>query len=101
VTGTASFAGNYRGTIAGAEIGTFAVTISPAGVISGSAFSQTYNQTAPVTGLITANGSVSLTATGSAGTIQFSGAINAAGTFSGTWNYPQSTVGGTFTGQRI
>jgi hypothetical protein len=77
------------------------VTISAAGVISGSTFSQTYNQTVPVTGRITDNGSVSLTATGSAGTGQFSGAVNAAGTLSGTWNYQQSTVGGTFTGQRI
>jgi hypothetical protein len=101
VTGTASFAGNYRGTFTGAEVGTFAVTISSSGVISGSTFSQTYNQTVPVTGRITDTGSVSLTATGSAGTGQFSGAVNAAGTLSGTWNYQQSTVGGTFTGQRI
>lgn len=101
VTGTASFAGNYRGTFTGAEVGTFAVTISSLGVISGSTFSQTYNQTVPVTGRITASGSVSITATGSAGTGQFSGAVNAAGTLSGTWNYQQSTVGGTFTGQRV
>jgi Carboxypeptidase regulatory-like domain len=101
VTGTASFAGNYRGTFTGAEVGTFTVTISSAGVISGSTFSQTYNQTVPVTGRITDTGSVSITATGSAGTGQFSGAVNAAGTLSGTWNYQQSTVGGTFTGQRI
>ncbi len=101
VTGTASFAGNYRGTFTGAEVGTFAVTISSAGVISGSTFSQTYNQTVPVTGRITDTGSVSITATGSAGTGQFSGGVNAAGTLSGTWNYQQSTVGGTFTGQRI
>jgi Carboxypeptidase regulatory-like domain len=101
VTGTASFAGNYRGTFTGAEVGTFAVTISSSGVISGSTFSQTYNQTVPVTGRITDTGSVSITATGSAGTGQFSGAVNAAGTLSGTWNYQQSTVGGTFMGQRI
>jgi Carboxypeptidase regulatory-like domain len=101
VTGTASFAGNYRGTFTGAEVGTFAVAISSSGVISGSTFSQTYNQTVPVTGRITDTGSVSITATGSAGTGQFSGSVNAAGTLSGTWNYQQSTVGGTFTGQRI
>jgi Carboxypeptidase regulatory-like domain len=101
VTGTASFAGSYRGTFTGAEVGTFSVSISSAGVISGSTFSQTYNQTVSVTGRISDTGSVSITATGSAGTAQFSGAVNAAGTLSGTWNYQQSTVGGTFTGQRI
>lgn len=94
------FAGNYTGTFGGAEVGTFSVTIDAAGLVTGSTFSQTFNQAFPVRGVITNNGSISLTASGSAGSAQFQGTVNAAGTLSGTWNYLQSTVGGTFTGQR-
>jgi hypothetical protein len=100
-TTAASFAGSYTGTYGGAETGTFNVTINSAGVVTGSNFSQTYNQTFSVSGQVAANGSVALTATGSAGSARFSGAINAAGVVSGTWTYAAPLIGtGTFTGRR-
>lgn len=101
-TGTASYAGNYAGTYGGAETGTFNVTVNAAGVISGSNFSQTYNQTFAVNGQVAANGSVALTASGNAGSARFGGSINAAGVISGTWAYATGLTGsGTFSGNRV
>lgn len=98
---TASFAGVYSGTFSGAEVGTFNVTIDSAGLVSGTGFSQTYNLTVGVRGQISANGSVALTATGSAGSATYSGSIDSAGVISGTWVYVGGSTGGTFTGNRI
>jgi hypothetical protein len=98
---TAAYAGNYTGTFDGAETGTFAVAITAKGRITGSTYSQTSKQTVLVTGSITADGSVSLSAKGTAGSAQFTGAVNTTGTLSGNWNYTGSLLGGTFTGQRI
>jgi Carboxypeptidase regulatory-like domain len=98
---TASFAGVYTGTYSGAEVGTFSVTINAAGVVSGSNFSQTYQQTFRVTGQVNAGGSLSLTAAGSAGSAAFGGSISSTGAVSGTWRYVSGLTGsGTFTGQR-
>jgi hypothetical protein len=101
-TTPASFAGSYTGIYGGAETGTFNVTVNSAGVVSGSNFSQTYNQTFAVSGAIGANGSVALTASGSAGSARFTGSISAAGVVSGTWVYATGlTGGGTFVGTRV
>jgi hypothetical protein len=100
-TGTASYAGTYNGTYGGAETGTFTVVVSAAGVVTGSNHSITYNQNFTVSGQVGSTGSVALSAVGTAGSGQFSGSINAAGVITGTWNYLGSTLGGTFTGNRV
>jgi hypothetical protein len=99
---TASFAGTYTGSYSGAEIGTFNVTISSAGVVSGNVFSQTFaGQVFPVSGQVGSNGQVTLTASGQAGSSTFSGSISATGAVSGDWRYNSPlTGGGTFSGQR-
>lgn len=98
---TASFAGTYIGTYSGAENGTFNVVITSAGVVAGSAFSQTFQGlVSGVSGQVGSNGQVSLTATGQAGSANFSGSISAAGIVSGTWAYVGGGGSGTFTGQR-
>lgn len=100
-SGTASFAGIYSGTYGGAETGTFNVSVGPTGLVTGTNFSQTYSQTFAVNGQVAANGSVSLTASGNAGSAKFSGAINSAGLVNGTWGYVTGlTGGGTFAGSR-
>ena len=100
-TSTAVYAGRYSGTYSGVEQGTFSVVVSANGNVSGTNYSQTYNQTFLVQGQVSANGTLSLTATaGTAGSAQFTGAINPAGAVSGNWNYVGATLGGTFTGQR-
>ena len=98
---TASFAGTYTGTYTGDEVGTFNVVISSAGVVTGSASSQTFpGLVAPVTGQVGSNGLVTLTATGQAGASRFSGSISAAGSVSGTWAYVSGSGTGLFSGQR-
>jgi hypothetical protein len=97
----ASYANDYSGTYSGAEVGTFYVRVDSTGAISGNVFSQTFNQSFPVTGQVAAGGGVTLTSTGSAGSAQFRGSINSTGAISGTWNYVGSTSGGTFTGARV
>lgn len=99
---TASFAGNYVGTYTGAEVGTFNVVVSSAGIVTGNVFSQTFaGQVFPVSGQVGSNGQVVLTATGQAGSSNFVGSISAGGIVSGTWSYNAPlTGGGTFTGQR-
>ena len=100
-TTTAAFAGNYSGTYTGAEQGTFSVVVSANGYVSGTNYSQTYQQTFVVQGQVSADGALSLTATaGNAGSGQFRGTITSAGAVSGNWNYTGTTQGGTFTGQR-
>jgi hypothetical protein len=99
---TASFAGTYAGTYGGVEVGTFNVTISSLGVVTGNVVSQTFNgQVFPVSGQVGSNGQVSLTATGQAGSSNFLGSISSGGVVSGNWGYGAPlTGGGTFTGQR-
>ena len=99
-TTTADYAGNYRGTFTGDEVGTFNVTINSSGVITGSGFSNTFQVGFPASGTASASGSVAINAAaGTAGAATFIGAINAAtGAVSGTWTRPGAN--GTFTGQR-
>ncbi len=100
-TANPALAGNYVGTYSGVDNGTFNVTVSAAGVVTGTVFSQTSNQTFPVRGQVGANGNVSITTTGTAGDAQFVGTITAAGVISGTWSLVAGGGGGTFTGNRV
>jgi hypothetical protein len=100
-TSAGSFAGIYTGTYAGAEYGTFIVTVDPFGQISGSVNSTTYPLVYSVTGNLGATGTVSLLATGQAGSARFQGTALGAGRVSGTWMYTSGSGGsGTFSGQR-
>ncbi len=102
-TGTAAFAGSYSGTYTGVENGTFSVVVSAAGYVSGTNYSITYQRTFLVSGQVSADGTLSLAATATAGTAgsgQFKGTISPAGAVNGTWNYTGTAQGGTFTGQR-
>jgi hypothetical protein len=102
VTGTAVFSGTYTGTYGGAETGTFDVTIDAAGSVTGTTFAPSLGQGFAVTGQVNASGGVALTASGTAGSAQFSGTVTAAGAISGIWNFIPSTLGGgTFIGQRV
>jgi len=104
-TPVAAYAGHYTGTYGGKETGTFDVTISTSGVVTGSGHSTTYSLDFSVSGAVVAGGALSLDATaGSAGSSAFSGTINSTtGALVGTWRYlttsPASTDG-TFSGTR-
>ncbi len=99
--GTASFAGTYSGTYSGAEVGTFSVSVSSAGIITGTASSTTYpGLVSSVSGQVSGSGGVTISSTGTAGSARFTGTINASGALSGTWAYVSATGSGTFSGQR-
>jgi Carboxypeptidase regulatory-like domain len=100
--GTASFAGAYSGTFIGSETGTFNVSVTDAGLVGGTSTPQSTGVPVPVNGTVSNNGSVSLTASGSAGNAVFTGSIASNGSLSGTWGYPGGIAGagGTFSGQR-
>jgi Carboxypeptidase regulatory-like domain len=103
VSTTASFAGSYSGSYSGAEVGTFNVNISSAGVVRGEALSTTFpGLVSNVTGQVSSNGGVTLNSTaGSAGAATFTGTINSTGAVSGTWVYVAPlTGGGSFSGRR-
>jgi hypothetical protein len=95
------FAGTYQGTYDGDEKGTWTVTIDGSGNITGSGFSTTYQFTFGVTGSVNANGSMSLAASGSAGSAAFNGTVDVAvGKVTGNWQYVPPPGGGTFDGEK-
>jgi hypothetical protein len=95
-------AGTYQGMYGGDEIGTWTVTIDGSGNITGSGYSTTYQFTFGVTGSVNANGSMSLSASGSAGSATFNGTVDVAnGRVTGNWQYVPPPGGGTFSGNKV
>jgi hypothetical protein len=101
-TTAGSFAGTYSGNYIGAEQGSFTVFVDSFGQITGSVTSTTFQGSGfAVTGTVGASGTVSMLATGQAGSASFQGAAFGAGLISGTWMYTSGPGGnGTFSGQR-
>ncbi|MES2760057.1 MAG: hypothetical protein V4693_22005 [Pseudomonadota bacterium] len=95
-----SFAGVYKGTYAGADTGTFKVTLAADGTISGDgASSLDDSEQFQVIGQVAEGGSVSLNSSGRAGSATFSGTVTSKGVLAGTWS-DGDEGGGTFVGQK-
>jgi hypothetical protein len=94
--------GAFTGAFSGDDQGTFNVMVGSNGMISGVGFSSKYNQGFNVTGQVSANGQVSMTSTGQAGSAQFIGIIDPnSGAVVGNWNGGGgANVRGAFNGQR-
>lgn len=96
------FAGNYTGTFGGDSSGTFQITITPGGAISGSGTSA--EGTFGVSGAVDINGKLTFSTGGSTSTgAVFSGAIVVSGataTIAGTWANTEFNEKGTFGGTR-
>jgi hypothetical protein len=94
--------GAFTGAFTGDDQGTFNVMVGNNGMISGVGFSSKYNQGFNVTGQVSANGQVSMTSTGQAGSAQFIGIIDPnSGAVVGSWNGSGGVaVRGSFNGQR-
>jgi hypothetical protein len=91
------FAGNYSGTFTGGGTGTWSVSISPAGVVSGTATDN--SGSAPVNGIIATTLSTGSTYgfVGTAGSAAWVGTLNiSTRAFSGNWT--QGQFSGTFSG---
>lgn len=104
-TPVAAYAGHYTGTYGGNETGTFDVTISTSGVVTGTGHSTTYSLDFSVSGAVVAGGALSLdAAAGTAGASAFTGAINSTtGAVTGNWRYLSTSPAssdGTFSGTR-
>ncbi len=95
---TTKFAGNYSGTYAGGDAGTWTCTIDSKGVIAAQGVTSSAD---PFSGAGTcdANGKITFGATDIEAT--FNGQINAS-TFAitGTWNNTSSQISGTFVGTK-
>lgn len=93
--------GNFGGSFGGSDQGTFTVSVSGNGQVTGSGYSQQTGQFG-VNGRVDASGNVNLAAHGTAGAALFTGRIDGqSGLVSGTWRYTgRIQGGGTFSGQR-
>lgn len=92
--------GTFSGSFNGNEQGSFLVTVSGNGLVSGSGQS---HQTGAfnVSGRTDPQGNLSLMATGNAGSAVYNGRIDGvSGVVSGSWRYQRGNGGGSFSGQR-
>jgi hypothetical protein len=96
------FAGNYRGTYSGQEFGTFTVTVSASGQVTGTTASTTFGVTNPVSGTLESTGQLSLTV-GTSGAATFTGTVSSNGLVSGAWKYSGAAAssGNTFSGNKL
>jgi hypothetical protein len=93
--------GNYSGSYGGANVGTWSVTVSTNGTITGNGHSNTDNVDFTISGSVNTAGSTSFSSTsGIAGTADFTGSINiATAMVSGNWTF-SGGGGGSFTGSK-
>lgn len=98
ISSVMKYAGSYAGTFDGDDTGTFNVSITNVGVITGSGNSAEVG-IFTVSGTVAAGGGLSMSTSGTAAGATFSGTIDTAtGTVSGTWSGSGSS--GTFSGQK-
>jgi hypothetical protein len=96
----ATMIGAFSGQYAGAEQGVFSVIIGQDGRITGVGQSSG-SASFTISGIASANGSVVMNGTGTAGAAQFSGIIDArSGSVVGTWQWANARGQGTFNGRR-
>lgn len=91
--------GNFVGTFAGAESGSFQVHVSNRGMITGTVQPSGGGQLG-VMGALDESGSLAFQASGSAGSAMFMGRYDpATGQLTGSWKFSQRDAGGTFSGR--
>jgi curli biogenesis system outer membrane secretion channel CsgG len=99
----AALLGSYSGSFNGADQGSFSVTVSAGGVVSGQGTSNATGYFG-ITGRVDGSGAVQMSsagASGNAGSATFVGRFDAgAGSVSGTWRLARGNGGGSFSGQR-
>ncbi|WP_161990558.1 carboxypeptidase regulatory-like domain-containing protein [Candidatus Methylobacter oryzae] len=94
-----TYAGNYSGTFSGGESGSWVLTISSTGAISGSGVNSR-GLSGSMSGQSSADGSITMGIVSSGAS--FTGSINAAtGAISGTWTDSSSGKSGTWSGTRV
>lgn len=96
------YAGNYAGTFAGQDNGTWQISVTTGGSITGKGYSNGYKENLSIAGTMTSSGTASLNAAvGVAGAAIFIATINPdTGAVSGTWSSPSLNQSGTLIGSK-
>lgn len=94
-----NFAGNWAGTYAGDDSGTFAVTIGTDGKVTGDAFSNNLHQSLPLNGQIDSSGELDAVLGSAQNGASFTGQFSAT-TAIGTWNNPSFQGSGSWSGTK-
>lgn len=101
VAGAAQMSTGYAGVFSGPDQGTFAVSITPDGMLTGTGNSVGFGRFI-VQGRVDASGNLAMSSSGTAQTAQFSGVINQMnGQMNGVWLVPGANRQGSFTGGRM
>ena len=94
------FAGQYTGTFSGGDYGTFSVTVDSQGNISGTAWSNRYEEQYSISGTISSSGQIYMVAGHvDTGTI-FQGSADSSGNVQGTWENSYYSISGVFSGTK-
>jgi len=94
------FAGQYTGTFLGGDYGTFSVTVDSQRNISGTAWSNRYEEQYSISGTISSSGQIYMVAGhDDTGTI-FQGSADSSGNVQGTWENSYYSISGVFSGTK-
>lgn len=93
------YAGSWAGTFAGDDSGTFEVTISENGKVTGDAFSNNLQQNLPLNGQIDSSGDLRAVLGSAENGASFTGKFSNTSA-SGTWNNPSFQGSGTWSGTK-
>ena len=92
--------GNWSGTFSGDDNGNWNINVSTTGVVSGTGYSITFEDSYIFDGTVNSNGSITATV-GTADTgATFVGTLNTNGTCSGTWENQDLVMSGTWQGSK-
>ncbi len=100
ITSVSQYQGRYSGTFSGDDRGTWNITITANGDISGPATSTLYGNTVTCSGSVKESGQADFSGSGNSGVV-FQGDIDSSGNIQGTWFSSYYNMRGTFRGSRV
>ena len=92
------FAGQYTGTFSGDDYGTFSIAVDSQGNISGTAWSNKYQEQYYISGTISSSGQIYMVAGNVDTGATFRGSADSSGNVQGTWENPYDGDSGVFSG---
>ena len=97
---TNEFAGQYTGTFSGDDYGTFSIAVDSQGNISGTAWSNKYQEQYSISGTISSSGQIYMVAGNVDTGATFRGSADSSGNVQGTWENPYDGDSGVFSGAK-
>lgn len=92
--------GNWSGTFSGGDTGTWDITVSKSGAVTGTGFSTTFQENYTFNGNVNLDGQLNATFGTSSTGATFIGVLNTNSTGSGTWNNSDADLSGTWKGNK-